>query len=267
MYKVLLVDPDTQSRERTIRMLNWEQFGFTLESTADTSSCAMFLFNKPHSFSLVLINMKESQLDQIHLCEHIRKKSTVPIILIGGATDFQLARKAMNVQVFDYLPDPINPSEFISSLLAVRQELDSTHHHLKPMPHSKDRIIIHADTFSSVIERIKEYAEKELHRNITLKNIATKFHFNCAYLGQKFKYHEKMTFNEYLLRLRMERAKSLLKNTEMKIYEIANVVGYTEMDWFYKKFKDYTGVSANEYRKRLIGFPQLQPNKRLKTGG
>lgn len=60
-----------------------------------------------------------------------------------------------------------------------------------------------------------------------------------------------MSFNEYLFIQRMERAKMLLEQTDLKIYEIANEVGYTEIDWFYKRFKSYTGVSANEYRKMV----------------
>ncbi|MNO05979.1 DNA-binding transcriptional regulator AraC [compost metagenome] len=50
----------------------------------------------------------------------------------------------------------------------------------------------------------------------------------------------------------MEKAKLLLETTEMKIYEIADAVGYTEIDWFYKKFKEYTGTSANKYRKQCF---------------
>lgn len=57
-----------------------------------------------------------------------------------------------------------------------------------------------------------------------------------------------MTFNEFLLKQRMEKAKLLLEKTDMKIYEVAQEVGYVELDWFYKKFKTYTGVNANKYR-------------------
>ncbi|KWX74392.1 hypothetical protein AMQ84_20560 [Paenibacillus riograndensis] len=51
---------------------------------------------------------------------------------------------------------------------------------------------------------------------------------------------------------RMEKAKLLLETTEMKIYEITDAVGYTEIDWFYKKFKEYTGTSAYEYREQCF---------------
>lgn len=103
----------------------------------------------------------------------------------------------------------------------------------------------------NVIHQVKEYVDKMLHTNITLKEISRKLHFNCSYLGQKFKHQENMSFNEYLFMQRMERAKVLLEQTDLKVYEIARKVGYTELDWFYKRFKTYTGVSANEYRKRV----------------
>lgn len=82
-------------------------------------------------------------------------------------------------------------------------------------------------------------------------SISSQFHFNRSYLGQKFRNHENMSFNEYLFTQRMERAKMLLEQTHLKVYEIANEVGYTEIGWFYKRFKSYTGISANEYRKMV----------------
>ena len=59
-------------------------------------------------------------------------------------------------------------------------------------------------------------------------------HFNCAYLGQKFKLEENMSFTDYLLQQRMEKAKQLLSSTSLRIYEIAVEVGYKDIDWFYK---------------------------------
>jgi two-component system response regulator YesN len=50
----------------------------------------------------------------------------------------------------------------------------------------------------------------------------------------------------------MERAKSLLKNSELKIYEIANIVGYQDDKYFRKVFKKVEGVTPNEYRELHI---------------
>lgn len=247
MYKVMLVDFDSpSSMEMLQHKSEWNRIGFELDAYANSSANAIeFLDRNP--FSLILIGMNGSHNDALYLCDYIRQKSRVPIVLIGGSNDFQLARKALYYQVSDYLPDPVSSIELTSSLLAVKGELDCAIDKNKALswtPSEKD-----SQPQPNIIEKVKEYVDEALHQNITLKQISNNLHFNCSYLGQKFKFQENMTFNEYLLQQRMEKAKLLLENTDMKVYEIANEIGYTEMDWFYKKFKAYTGVSANEYRK------------------
>ncbi|NIK77023.1 YesN/AraC family two-component response regulator [Paenibacillus castaneae] len=247
MYKVLLVDSDSiSSMEMLQGMLEWNQIGFELDGYASKPAEAIALLNR-NWFSIILIGMNTAHSDALFLCDYIRQKSRVPIILIGGSNDFQLARKALYYQVSDYLPNPVSPEELTSSLQAVKQDLDCDTDKNKALlwtPTDKD-----ACPPVNIIEKVKEYVDDALNQNITLKQISISLHFNCSYLGQKFKYYENMTFNEYLLQQRMEKAKLLLENTDLKIYEIANEIGYTEIDWFYKKFKSYTGVSANEYRK------------------
>ncbi|WP_169082546.1 helix-turn-helix domain-containing protein [Paenibacillus sp. PL91] len=247
MYKVLLVDFDsTSSMEMLQRMPEWNRIEFELDAYANSFADAIDFLVR-NQFSLILIGMNGSHIDGLYLCDYIRQKSRVPIVLIGGGNDFQLARKALYYQVSDYLPDPVSSVELTSSLLAVKGELDCAikkNKALSWVPTEKE-----AQPQPNIIEKVKEYVDEALHQNITLKEISNNLHFNCSYLGQKFKFQENMTFNEYLLQQRMEKAKLLLENTDMKVYEIANEIGYTEMDWFYKKFKAYTGLSANEYRK------------------
>ena len=249
MYKVLFVDLNDHSGDKTLHTLDWNSMGFALEGYADASAAAMTLFVK-HRFSLIAINMKGAHTEGLELCDQIRSKSRLPIMLIGGGNDFQLARKAMYYQVSDYLPDPLSIDELMASMQNLKRELDSALS-TNDNEHSLSLSENDSSPQGNIIDKVKEYVGETLHQNITLKEISNILHFNCSYLGQKFKYHENMTFNEYLLQQRMEKAKSLLEHTELKVYEIANEVGYTEMDWFYKKFKSYTGVSANEYRKMI----------------
>ncbi|GIQ64513.1 hypothetical protein PACILC2_30810 [Paenibacillus cisolokensis] len=248
MHKVLLVDPNRQTRAKNRELLDWNRLGFVLEDDAvETMS-----ISEIDRYTLVLIHMEGAESYGMKLCDRIREGSRVPIVLMGGKNDFELARKAIYYQVSDYLPSPVSAEELTACLLSVKRRLaiegaaDS-----KALPSPPSALGALPSASLSIIEKVKEYVDVALHQNITLKEISNILHFNCSYLGQKFKIHEKMTFNEYLLRQRMERAKYLLEHTDMKVYEIANEVGYSEMDWFYKKFKAYTGVSANEYRKMI----------------
>ncbi|WP_336772997.1 response regulator transcription factor [Paenibacillus sp. MMO-58] len=244
MYKALHVHPDTISREEIRLMLPWEQYGFRLHEYADSLSDAQEILSM-QTFDLILIDLKFSQTAGMRICEQIREHSRVPIILLGGSHDFQLLRKAIAFQVSDYIVHPVQPEDLAASLCKVKKELDAQYSKRLTLSYENKK-----NQNPSIIDLVKHYVQERLHENITLKKISTMLHFNCAYLGQKFKDQENMSFNEYLLQQRMEKAKFLLEQTDMRIYEIANQVGYTEIDWFYKKFKEYTGSSANEYRKQ-----------------
>ncbi|MFC0470757.1 helix-turn-helix domain-containing protein [Halalkalibacter kiskunsagensis] len=250
MYKIMLVDPNQYSREKMKKMLDYKQCGFDLQDYAESQGSALDLVKK-QPYELIIINMTQLNQEGLQVCENIRKESSIPIILIGGSKNFQLARKALSLRVSDYLPDPVEPDEFKTCLFTIKQDIEDY-----AITHRKSKLAkrtIHSNkSTTNIIEKVKTYVEEEISENITLKKISDILNYNCSYLGQKFKFQEKMTFNEYLLQQRMEKAKLLLDNTNMKIYEIANEVGYSELDWFYKKFKAYTGVSASEYRKLSV---------------
>lgn len=248
MHTVLLVDPNLQSRENLKRMIDWNEQGFEIRACANEPHDALTYLGTQR-FSLIILNIKRLHLQGLQLCGRIRQFSRVPIIVIGGDHDFQLAKAALTYQVNDYLADPVQPSEFIASLQAVNRELSGK---VGMGVQLLASIQWKRRPQASIIDAVKKYVQDELHQSISLKKISDALHFNCAYLGQKFKNEEKMSFNEYLLQQRMEKAKRLLEQTDMRIYEIAGHVGYTEIDWFYKKFKQYTGISANEYRKQAL---------------
>lgn len=98
------------------------------------------------------------------------------------------------------------------------------------------------------INTVKKWVQDKYASNISLKNIAESLFINATYLGQQFKAAEGITFNDYLLKVRMEKAKELLQHTNLRVYEVATQVGYQELDWFYKRFKEYTGMSTTKYR-------------------
>ncbi|MFC6331836.1 helix-turn-helix domain-containing protein [Paenibacillus septentrionalis] len=250
MHNVLIVDPNTTTLKETEALIRRLATGFDVYTNTSQVNNVISLLEQ-QQYSLIIINMKSYNSSGIVLCSRIRQVSRVPILLLGGKNDFRLARKALTYQINDYIPEPLNEGALLSSLRSIKKELDGRYTYYPAAFIPQHTALKKKDDASkAVIDSVKRYVQNELHQNITLKKISRLLHFNCAYLGQKFKNYENMSFNEYLLQQRMEKAKLLLKKTDLKIYEIANEIGYTEIDWFYKKFKEYTGSSANEYRKR-----------------
>jgi two-component system, response regulator YesN len=101
----------------------------------------------------------------------------------------------------------------------------------------------------NTIQEIERYTQKHYKEDLNLKIISEHFNYNNAYIGKKFKKETGKSYSQYLDEIRMGKAKQLLKDSNLMIYEIAERTGYANLDYFYKKFKRHCGMSPNEYRK------------------
>lgn len=113
------------------------------------------------------------------------------------------------------------------------------------------------------IEKVKKYIDGHFRENIYLKGIAADFQMNPIYLGQLFRKNYGMYFNEYLLSLRIEEAKRLLRQTKKRVYEIAEQVGFPNADYFAAQFEKLEKTTPTEYRNRMIdqgGGPSCLPS-------
>ena len=87
--------------------------------------------------------------------------------------------------------------------------------------------------------------------NLNLQWLSQKYHTTPSYLGRAFKQRYQMSFNKYLTKLRIEKAKELLKNTDCKVYEIAQMVGYSDSNYFHVKFTDVEKITPAKYREMV----------------
>ena len=106
-------------------------------------------------------------------------------------------------------------------------------------------------TRDSVLDDVLYYIDHNYQTNIKLESIAPLFGYNSAYLGKIFNKAVGSSFNSYVDNVRIEHSKELLIQNKMKVYEIAEQVGYKNVDYFHKKFKKYVGISPAEFRKSL----------------
>lgn len=99
-----------------------------------------------------------------------------------------------------------------------------------------------------VLGDIRHHLENHYAQTLKLDELAERYSFSKQYLNKNFKKEYHCCIHEYLLQVRMERAKYLLLNTTMDINEIAASVGYTNQGYFGKVFKKYFNESPNSFR-------------------
>ena len=108
----------------------------------------------------------------------------------------------------------------------------------------------HHDGYSQrYIARIKQYILDNLSYNINLNDLATEINRNPSYISYIFIHETGQNLFDFITQERMKRAKHLLKNTDLKILDVARECGYEDQSYFSQVFKKYTGSTAGSFRK------------------
>jgi two-component system response regulator YesN len=106
-----------------------------------------------------------------------------------------------------------------------------------------------ADAVHLTVKRVKSMIHEFYQSGITLDEIGAKLDITPEYLGTLFHREMGVTFSTYVKNFRIGKAKELLCGTQLKLYEIAERVGYSDSKYFSKVFKEVTGQLPTEYRK------------------
>ncbi len=102
----------------------------------------------------------------------------------------------------------------------------------------------------ATISKVIQYIRHNYRSDLKLEDLGTIFNCNSAYLGKKFKKITGVSFNTYMDMTRIEAAKKMLSSTNLKIYNISTIVGYTNPDYFYLKFRKYVKVTPKQFREK-----------------
>ena len=92
------------------------------------------------------------------------------------------------------------------------------------------------------------HIQQHYTEELTLNRVSEIVHVSPPYISKLFKEKLGMTFLEYLTRIRMEKAKQMLRETQESIRRIGCEVGYQDPNYFSRAFKKYVGVTPREYR-------------------
>jgi two-component system response regulator YesN len=109
--------------------------------------------------------------------------------------------------------------------------------------------VVPSSPFSLLIQKVLKLIQEKYKDGITLEELAAGLHVTPEYLSTLFSKEVKKTFSVYIKELRINEAKDLLLRTDLKMFAIAEKVGYPDASYFSRVFKDVTGLSPGEYQR------------------
>lgn len=186
---------------------------------------------------IALLDIEMPGMNGIELAKYIKEKYTNCIIIFITAYDrFDYAIEAMHIKAFDYLLKPWKEEKLFELINTAIENVRSM---------QKTDSIVHSQK-----DVIKDYIDRNYKKDISAKDVAGILGYSDVYFSKVFKQLFDDNFINYLTKIRIDRAKVLLKDVSFNIKEVGKSVGYADSNYFTKVFKRSIGMSPSEYRSK-----------------
>lgn len=240
MYSIMIVEDEYLVRQGIASLVDYEQFGMQVIAQAENGREAWQKFQEnPADILLTDINMP--QMNGLELAKLVRDQAPkCHIVFLTGYDDFDYARTAIKLGADDYLLKPFSKDDVEEMLAKLQSKLD------KERKKAQIQNLVDQGQRSELEEAIhSRLADSEL----SLKSLASQLGFSPSYLSVLIKKELGLPFQDYLIQERMKKAKLLLLTTDLKIYEIAEQVGFEDMNYFSQRFKQVVGLTPRQFKK------------------
>ena len=249
MYKVVVVEDETMARKGIILTIDWSALGCVVvgEAANGEEGAALVARLAP---DIVVTDVKMPRMDGVEMITKLRAEGcTAKFIILTAYSDFKYAQSALRLGVSDYLLKPLKDGELEDVVRHIQgQEQnreaqaaeDAPVFRLNPVKNTKNKYVEQA------VQLIREHYRED----INISTVAGELEISEGYLSRVFKKETDYTFTSYLTLYRMKIAMNLLKDCRVKVYEVAEQVGYSDTAYFSAQFKKVTGISPSEYQDR-----------------
>lgn len=251
MYKVIVVEDETMVRRGIILTINWAALDCVIAGEAANGEEGASLAERL-SPDIIVTDVKMPRMDGVEMITKLRKEGCrAKFIILTAYGDFKYAQSALRLGVSDYLLKPLKDGDLEQAILHIRSQNEQGKEK-EAGEASAPVLLFHADKKSKnkyVAEAIR-YIRMHYQENITISTVAEYLEISEGYLSRVLKKETDYTFTSYLTFYRMQVAMSLLKDCRVKVYEVADQVGYSDTAYFSAQFKKLLGVSPSEYQER-----------------
>ncbi len=249
MLKVLVVEDEEMIRKGIVLAVDWAALDCVVVGEAANGLQALEAVER-YAPSLIITDLKMPVMDGLEMLRQLRERGNNAFVIILTAYDsFAYAQTALRLGAVDFLLKPFHDGELEQAVTRLKQRMDRAGQGGEkgpaplPLPELKK-----GDKSKYVLEAMAYIGEHYHEPNIGVAAIAQHLGISEGHLSHTFKKETDYTLLNYLTRYRIHRAMELLRDCRLKVYEVAEQVGYRDIAYFSATFKKLVGMSPSEYQ-------------------
>lgn len=254
MIRVIVIEDEAMVRRGIIQTIDWSSMECIVIGEASNGEQGINLIRelKP---DLIISDVRMPHLDGVTMIKQLRNEGCLSkFILLTAHSDFTYAQNALRIGVSDYLLKPLKDDELEATIKRIFHAPDETlpDEAAKDPASSKLQFRPNEMITNKYVSNAVLYIKSHFSEDITICCVAEYLEISEGYLSRVFKKETGYTFTNYLTYYRIHLACQLLRNCRMKVYTVANKVGYTDTAYFSTLFKKLMGISPSDYQNKSL---------------
>lgn len=248
MLDILVVEDEEMIRKGIILTINWKALDCKVVGEASNGVEALEAVKKLKP-SLIISDIKMPKMDGLEMLRILRQGgNNTDVIFLSAYDTFSYVQTALRLGAVDYIIKPFHEGELERSIKLIKNKIEKVDENTQTddfpyvAPEHKNKYIV------ETMEFIK------MHYNdpdITMASIAQNLEISEGHLSHVFKKEVNLGPLNFLTHYRIHQAKLLLADCRIKVYEVAERVGYVDIAYFSSTFKKLVGMSPSEYQKNI----------------
>lgn len=273
MYKVIIVDDEPIIVEGLQKGIEWEKWNCEIVGTGSSGMEGLELVKKLEP-DILISDISMANMDGLAMVAAIKSEHpNVEVCLLTGFRNFEYAQQAIKLGVTRFLLKPSKIDELEEAIDAMIKNLQSkgktgesdldniwdcqnsdekylynTFIKERLNQHDDDSKIRFNDANSYIIKKAIIYMYNNYVQKLSLLDVADHCYISSWHLSKLLNQYTGKGFFEIVNRIRIDKAKELLKGSTAKIQEISDMVGFQDVTHFSRIFKNYEGISPKDYR-------------------
>lgn len=253
MKKILVIEDEAQTREIFSRCLNFEGF-FVVTAESGTAGVQLA---KHHLPDLIVCDIMMPDMDGYQVLSTLRDNpitATIPFIFLTAKVTMADLRQGMELGADDYLTKPCTVEQLLTAIATrlERQEM-LKRWYTGGAEASKESAASCSGPRSIFpdnpkLNEVFRFIEAHYHQPISLTDVAQAAGYSPAYLTSLVQSQTSRTVKRWIIERRMAQARWLLATTAQTVNQIAALVGYTDVSYFVRQFRQFHNASPHVWR-------------------